>query len=285
MTALSVMVPSLLFAVMAGALTFVGASAFAVASRAYQRQFKTSATRNLADLFLFIEPDKLFQVNLALIAGVFLLVFVLVRSAVVAVMMAAVIGASPQVLFRVLKERRRAQVVAQLPDTLMAVATSMRAGLSLGQALETVVTFEKGPLIQELSLLQRETRVGTDFGQALDNWYERVPKPEIQLVCAAMKISRETGGNLAETLERIASTLRQKLQMEGKINSLTAQGKLQGIVMTALPVFLGLVLYRMEPEAMGLMFSEWYGWLTIAAILVLETVGFFFIRKIVNIDV
>lgn len=275
----------LLFALLSALLAWLASNAFASASKSYQAEFKDSASRNLADLFLFIAPEKLFQINLAVITGTFLLVLMFSGHVILALIAAGAIGASPKLLFRFLRERRRNRVVEQLPDTLMAVSTSMRAGLSMGQALETVVTFEKGPLIQELSLMLREMRLGTDFAEALDHLLERVPRQEVQLVIAAMKISRESGGNLSETLERIGTTLRNKLQMEGKIKSLTAQGKLQGIVMTGLPIFLAIVLNKMEPEAMGYMFSEWYGWATIAVIVMLECIGFFFIRKIVNIDV
>jgi len=282
---MTILLAGALFAVVAMMLAWVGGTAIASVSKSYEAHFKDSANRNLAEMFMFVEAGKLFQLNIALIIGAFLVVFLLLGHLVLAALAAAAVGVSPTVLYRVMRERRRDQVIEQLPDSLMAIATSMRAGSSLGQALETVVSFEKGPLIQELGLLQREMRMGTDFNLALDRWHERVPRQEVQLVCAAMKISRETGGNLSETLERIAATLRAKLQMEGKIKSLTAQGKLQGIVMTALPVFLAVVLNHMEPEAMSYLFSAWYGWATIAVIVTLELIGFFFIRKIVNIDV
>jgi tight adherence protein B len=161
----------------------------------------------------------------------------------------------------------------------------MKSGQSLQQAMETVVTFEKGPIAQEMTLFLRELRVGVGFNEALDNFYAHLPRNEVQLVVAAMKIARETGSNLAETLERIAQTLRSKLQMEGKIRSLTAQGKLQGIVMAALPVGMGLVLARAEPHAMSYMYTTWYGWAVMAVIGVMDMIGYFIIRKIVSIDV
>ena len=105
------------------------------------------------------------------------------------------------------------------------------------------------------------------------------------MVTAAMKISREVGGNLSEILESVASTIRRKREMEGKIRALTAQGKLQGIVMTLLPFGLGITLYQMEPEHMSRMFNEPMGWAALGSILLLVTLGYIFIRKIVNIDV
>ena len=105
------------------------------------------------------------------------------------------------------------------------------------------------------------------------------------MVTAAMKISREVGGNLSEILEGVASTIRRKREMEGKIRALTAQGKLQGIVMTGLPILLGVVLYHMEPAHMSRLFNEPIGWAVLAVTTLLVSVGYVFIRKIVNIDV
>ena len=131
----------------------------------------------------------------------------------------------------------------------------------------------------------RELRIGVGFNETMDNLSRRLPETEVHLVTSAMKVSREIGGGLAETLERIADTLRKRLQMEGKIRSLTAQGKMQGWVMVLLPVFLIVALSQMQPAAMHYMFHAWYGWATIAGIVVVEAIGYHFIRKIVNIDV
>ena len=100
-----------------------------------------------------------------------------------------------------------------------------------------------------------------------------------------MRIAAETGGQLAETLERASQTLRTKLAMEGKIRALTSQGKLQAIVVGALPLFLMYVLNKMEPEAMNLMFTTRMGYATLAVIALLEIFGVLIIRKIVDIDV
>jgi len=112
-----------------------------------------------------------------------------------------------------------------------------------------------------------------------------MPLQDFILVVAALRISREVGGNLAEILETRAGTLRRKHEMEGKINSLTAQGKMQGLIMTLLPVFLLVILANMEPESMAPMFNTLAGWATLAVIAVMEVIGYFAIQKIVTIDV
>lgn len=279
------MIIALTIAVFGGVLAFIAGRRLVSASVQYKQSFQDSARINLADLFLFIDPSKLFALNVFLIVFVFLLVFLLDGGAMLAVLSAAAVGVSPPIIYKLAHRWRRNRIVAQLPDALMSVSSNMRSGLSLNQALETTVTYENPPLQQELALLLKELKLGVDLNEALDHLYTRVPVVEIKLVSAAMRLSREIGGNLAETLERISDTLRKRLQMEGKIRSLTAQGKLQGLVMVGLPIFLIVTLRKMEPVAMYFLFHSWYGWATIAVIVLLELIGYHFIRKIVNIDV
>jgi tight adherence protein B len=131
----------------------------------------------------------------------------------------------------------------------------------------------------------REQRIGVDFNKSLDHMEKRLPIQDFAMLASALRINREIGGNLAEIIESLADTLRRKHQMEGKIDSLTAQGRLQGIVMTGLPVLLAVLLYFLEPNAMEKLWSTWYGYVTLGVILVMEFLGYLFIRKITHIDV
>ena len=126
---------------------------------------------------------------------------------------------------------------------------------------------------------------GVTLEQSLNNLARRVPTQTTVLVVSAMRIATETGGGLAETLERTAQTIRARLQMEGKIGALTAQGKLQAWVVGLLPVGLALVLNKMEPEAMSYLWHSQIGWGTLAILAVLEFLGVYVIRKIIAIDV
>ncbi len=276
---------SFFVAALATATAYYVARILVDAGRIYRREFQIAANRNLSDMFLFIDPARLFMANLLLLLLVFCLVLLLGGGPFLALLSATALGASPPLVYWYLRRRRLNKAVAQLPDALLSIATSLRSGLSLTQAMETMIAYQQPPLSQELGLTLRELRLGIAYGEAMDNLYRRLPEVEVQLVTAAMKVSREIGGNLAETLERISDTLRKRLQMEGKIRSLTAQGKLQGLVMTSLPVFLIFALSEMEPRAMSYLFDAWYGWTTIAVIVTLEVIGYHFIYKIVNIDV
>lgn len=276
---------SALFAGCMVLLAFIARSLFTRAATDYRDHFKAEASASLGDLFLFIDPDKLFRINLVIVMMVVALTWLATGLWVPAILAAMFMFFLPRVIYAVMQKRRMATFVLQLPDALLSIAGAMKAGSSLVQAMEIMVTETRGPISQEFGLFQREMRIGLGYDDALANLVKRVPGEELRLVVAGMRISREIGGNLAETLERIADTLRRKNEMEGKIKALTSQGKLQGLVMSGLPIFLGVILYQMEPEHMGRMFTEIYGWAALFVIIVMECLGYFFIRKIVSIDV
>lgn len=235
--------------------------------------------------FYLLNQESFFVGNIVLMVVTFIVVWAYTGAWFVALI--AVIGMAilPPYLYKYLQKRRRKKFIQQLPDGLNMICASMRSGSSLINAIEAMVQEAEAPISQEFSLFLREQRLGVDFMEALDNMVERMPEQDFKLVVSGMQISKEIGGNLAETLERLGETLRKKIEMEGKIDSLTAQGRIQGIVMTCLPIFLGYVLYHMEPVHMSRLFTEPMGWIVIAGSSVMLYIGYFFIQKIVNIDV
>jgi len=250
-----------------------------------QQRLASAAQSDLAGMFIFTDAERIFVLNLVIAAVAPIGVWLLTGNLLLAGLAAALALAASQLLLRIIGRRRLRRFEQQLPDALLMMAGSLRAGASLGMALDAVAAEAPPPVSQEFELLQRELRLGADFAVALGALERRVPLPDLTLVTAAMALSREVGANLAETLESLAKTLRARLQMEGKIRSLTAQGKMQGLVMSALPLLLIAVLNVMEPEAMAPLFHAWYGWVTMAVIVCTVGVGYHFIRKITAIDV
>ncbi|MGA0023547.1 MAG: type II secretion system F family protein [Burkholderiales bacterium] len=239
----------------------------------------------LRDMFIAVDPQKLFYYNVAALFIVPGLLWGFTGNAVLVVGAAIFIIIFPRLYVGWLKKRRFEKFEKQLPDALLMVSGAMRAGASLTVAMESMVKEQQPPLSQEFDLLLREQRVGVDFDTALKNMEKRLPIQDFIMVVSGMRISREVGGNLADILETLADTLRMKHQMEGKIKALTAQGKMQGLVMTSLPLFLMFILTHMEPEAMAPLYNTWVGWGTLAVIAVMEVIGYVAIQKIVSIDV
>jgi len=250
-----------------------------------QEHFEKKAKSELADMFIFTDSKTLFNYSAAALVITPILVYLMFGNPVLAIASGIGVAFAPSFLIKRTKRQRIEKFEKQLPDALLMVSGGMRAGASLSVALESMVKEQQAPLAQEFDLMLREQRLGVDFDTALSNMEKRMPLPDFILLVAAMRITREVGGNFAEILESLAHTLRRKHDMEGKIKALTAQGKLQGIVMALLPAFLCLILTYMEPEAMSPLYNTWmgYGVLTVTTIMLL--LGHLLISKIVTIDV
>lgn len=258
------------------------------ADRALARQkdrLAESASTTLADMFIFLDPQKLFRYNVVALVIVPAIVWITTANPIFTGAALVVIYVLPKYYVSYLSKRRLKHLEKQLPDALLMITGAMTAGASLNVAIESMIREQRPPIAQEFELMVREQRMGVDFDTALKNMEKRNPQPDFALVIAALRISREIGGNLAEILDSLASTLREKQTMEGKIASLTAQGKIQGIVMTSLPLLVMVGLIQIEPVAMAPLFNSWVGWLTLTVILVMEVMGYFFIQKITSIDV
>ena len=250
-----------------------------------QNQAASSAKTNLEEMFIFTDADRIMAINVLAVILLPVLAWIVTGNLIMVGICVVIAFMAPRYILRQLAQRRLRQFEEQLPDALLMVTGALRAGASLPVALDSVASEGKQPIAQEFELMLREMRLGLDMGVALERLEKRVPLIDLAMVTAGMALSREVGANLAETLESISKTIRAKLLMEGKIRSLTAQGKMQGLVMSGLPIFLILILNVMEPEAMAPLFNVWYGWVTLAVMAMAIGIGYHFIRKITNIDV
>lgn len=264
---------------------YLAARGAAVFWSRYQAAFTEQARFNLADMFLFVDARMLWRANAGLLVLVPALLWQMSGNPLLVAAAVLAVAVLPRATYRWLKRRRVDRVVEQLPDGLMMAAGSMRAGLGFAQALESLARDMAPPLSQELSLVLREQRMGVKLEEALGRFNERVPVQEVTLFVSAVSISREVGGNLAESLAALGDTLRRRLLMEGKVKSLTAQGRLQGIVMALMPVGLVAFLSLAYPDTMYAMYHTPMGWAVIGIAVVMEYLGYRMARRIASIDI
>lgn len=251
----------------------------------YRAVFTETARLRMGEFFLFIDANQLWFAHLVLVFVLAVFAGLAARSWLFAAAGALAGVWLPRLLTARLRRRRIARFDAQLPDALLALGSALRAGASLQAGMRQVVAQGQPPLAQEFALFLHEQRVGSSLDQSLDKLLERMPTEAMGLTAAALRIAADTGGNLAETLERIALTLRARLHMEGRIRALTAQGRLQARVVGVLPVLLAVALYGLEPEAMRRLWTSTNGWLVLAAVAALDGLGLWWVGKISRIDV
>ncbi len=192
--------------------------------------------------------------------------------------------AVPPAALSVLQERRRRAFSGQLPEMLESLVSSLRSGFSLEQGLALAARQASAPMGQELGLTVRQAELGTTVEEALSGLALRMPGEDLALFVQAVTMSRETGGSLAEVLSELASASRKRRELEGRIRSLTAQGRLQAVVLALLPVVLGFAMYALQPDMMRRFLSSPKGWALMMLAVVLEVVGTFWIRRILKPD-
>ena len=277
---------ALLFAIISSTVCFYFAlQGFNKALRLYEEQFKGMAQRNLKEVFLFIDPVQVWTAAFLLCIFCMAISWIFTQSWYLSIAIGLLFFSLPAYAIKRFKQYRLQLFDKQLPDMLLALSSALRSGSGVQNALRLFAEDSPAPLSQELGLLVREQRLGLSFEQALDNLCTRMPSESTQLMVSSLKIAQQTGGNLANALERIAATLRSSLQIQGRIKALTSQGKMQAWVMSLLPVFLLFVLNYLDPEAMHYLWNSWLGWSVLGLILLLEGLGMWMIRKIVAIDV
>jgi tight adherence protein B len=201
-------------------------------------------------------------------------------------LMAAVGVAMAEWVYVLLKiDRREAAFTNQLGDCLTMVANAMRAGFSFLQAMELISKEMEPPMSTEFQHVMRDISLGASVERALEDMDKRVGSPDFSLVVTAVLIQQQVGGDLARILDTISETIQDRIRMRREVKTLTAQGRMSGWVLAALPVATGLLLSTISPGYMDPLLTDRLGHMAIAAAIVLEIIGFFVIQRIVNIDV
>ncbi len=172
-----------------------------------------------------------------------------------------------------------------LPEALDLIVSALRVGHSLNAAMGLVARECSEPVGGEFRITFDEQNYGLELKSALDNMTTRVPLQDIRIVATAILIQRESGGNLAEVLEKTATVIRERFRLKRQILTHTAQGRLTGWVLTLLPVVLGMLLYMVNPKMMSLLWTKEIGIKLLYAAGIMIVIGGLVIRKIVNMDV
>ncbi len=209
----------------------------------------------------------------------------LLRKPSMALLVGGVAGAGPWFFLRAAMKKRAEKLRDQLPDVLTIMASSLRAGHSFMQSLDTVAKEIPQPACLEFQRVVAEIRLGRPTEEALEALAERVGSDDFRWAVLAVNIQREVGGNLAEILDNVADTLRERAMMRRQIQVLTAEGRLSAWVLALLPVGIGTYLFLSNPSYIGLLVTTRIGLFMLGGALGLLGVGVAWMRKIVNIDV
>ncbi|RXJ01908.1 type II secretion system protein [Anaerobacillus alkaliphilus] len=172
-----------------------------------------------------------------------------------------------------------------LPDMIVTIIGSLRAGFSFQQALKSVVDESDSPIKDEMDIVIKEMQYGRTIEEALNELKERMPSDDLDLMIQAILIQRQVGGNLATILEKIVETIRDRTKIQQQIQTLTAQGRLSGMVIGFLPIILGVVIFLINPGYISSLFTNPIGLVLVGLGLFFGILGIIFIRKVTTIEV
>lgn len=261
----------------------------------YDRQVKNvNSNGHRNDIGYFIEPKTLFQAQLSLgvlmlglMTAVLLFFQVFYWYVLVPVAGAAlVLGLVLPLLYFMRKVKKRAQDFERsILDFSMGLTSGLRAGQALPQALEVFSRRCEDPMKEELNVVLREYRLGLELTEALQRMYDRLPCEDLQLLIISIRLTMQSGGSLADVLQRITQTIRGRIEFQQKLQALTAQGRFEALAMSLAPLLAFILLFVINNELMLPMVQTLIGWCAIGIMLALEVIGYIVIRAIVNVKV
>ena len=251
----------------------------------YRKSFSRSVGEELGKAFVFINPNRLFVLNVGLLTSCSLITLALFRHPLPAFVVALVFAVLPRLALTRLRTRRIRLFRQQLPEVIAVVAGGIRSGASLTGALADVAAQLPAPASQEISLVLRQSRMGSTLDQAIADLEKRMPTEETVLLVSALRIGGKSGGSVASVLDSLADSIRRKLVLEEKIRALTAQGRMQAWVMGLLPLLVLVAVLTLDSSLAVAYFGQPLGWGVLGSVVLLQLLGGWLIRRIVNIEI
>lgn len=241
-------------------------------------------------MFIEIAPQRLLNYYSMYLIGLFLMGFLMLWPSAgggfcFGSMFVFLFWKIPGKMVGILHTRRTRKFVYQMVDGLSLMSNSLRSGLNVPQALQLVSDELPNPISQEFGLVLSQNKLGISLEEAMSNLSVRMPHDDIEMFTTSVNILKETGGNLAETFDSISYTIRERIKIESKIQAMTAQGVMQGVVVVLMPFALGGILYMIDPQRIAPMFTTIPGWILLTLMISMQAAGGFAIWKIVQIKV
>lgn len=218
-------------------------------------------------------------------AGVFLAGLALGRGVLLAALLAAATAWGPYVTLRVRRARRIARFEEGFPDAIDMLGRAIRAGHPLSAGVQMVGQEMGEPVGGEFRRLFEQQRFGVPFAEALMGMVDRVDLVDVRIFATAVLVQREVGGNLAEILDNISAMIRSRFKIRRQLRTYTAQGRLSGMVVGVMPIVVGAAFYVLNPDYIMLLFRHPLGRLMLVMAITLQIFGYFWIRKVVTIEI
>lgn len=250
---------------------------------------KEDLVRRLEEADVPLKETEFVAILFLLTCGVLLFSLMILKNIFIAAALSPVALLIPFMVLKIKTAKRVAAFNNQLLDNLVLISNSLKAGYSFLQAMDLVAREGKSPSKEEFGRVIRECALGKNVEESLNNLNKRIKSEDLDLTITVVNIQRQIGGNLAEILDKIQDTIRDRMKLKGDINTLTAQGRISGLIVGLLPVFLGIVLYMINPDYMMTLIKFKQGGFRGYYLLifggVLQLIGMYIIKEITTIEI
>ena len=232
-----------------------------------------------------ITPETFIMISAG--CGVFgaVICFIVIGQAAFAPIAAIVLGALPLLWMMFRRSKRLGKFTKQLPEALSLIARALRSGHSLASGMKVVCDEMQDPIGKEMNITYEEQNLGIPLDQALKNMFKRVPNLDLKFFATAVAIQRQSGGDLAEILDKISHVTRERQELLGHVQALTGEGRISGIVLMVLPIAIFLCVWKMNPDYVMVLFTDELGRKMVGVAIFLQILGAWSIKKIVQIKV
>lgn len=263
----------------------LGLLARSIEKTGFFTKYKNNIRMKLTNANILMKAEEYLSICLILFVVSGLLGALLFKNFLMVIIMAVIGWVTPLFILNRNINKRLKKINSQLGDTIAILSNSLKAGHSFFQAVDSVSRELTGPMADEFAKLQKEISFGINTEIALENMVNRVGSDDLELMVTAVLIQRQVGGNLAEVLDNISDTIRQRIRAKGEIRTLTAQGRMSGWIISLLPFLLAIAISIISPQQMKTLISSPIGIIMILIAFIMEFLGIIFVRKIINIEV
>lgn len=258
---------------------------FADMGKKWRQDREKVVERELDKLFYDKSPSHIMRLYYILPPVIGLAALIFMQSLLFAVL-GAILGLFvPNLILKIRDQKRRMKFNSQILDAIMILSSSLKGGLSLLQALEVLQEEMPAPMNQEIGLVVRENKMGVTLDESLKHLNKRMNMEELSLIINSIMVARETGGDLTKVLGRLSTTIRDNRKLKDSIKTLTMQGRMQGIIMSALPFLFVWWVYAFNKQHFDIMFKSETGRMLLIAAIILQSVGMILIKKFSTIRV
>ncbi len=251
----------------------------------FMGRYLTKKATKLTQAYILMKPEEFLLISIGLFVLGFIIMYLLTNLFPIGILGGVIGFILPDTYIGSIKRKRGIKLNNQLPEALDVISNGLRAGLSFSQAVSIAGKDLESPISDEFTKIIRDNTLGKTMEDSLLDFTKRTDDEDVDMFVTAMIIQRQVGGNLAEILDTISNTIRERVRIKGEVRTLTAQSKLSAIIISLLPIMIALALSVINPRYIGVLFTNILGLVMVGMAVIMMIIGIYIMMRLVKLDV